>query len=393
MKKVIVLNGSLSEIPLIEEAKKLGYYVITSGNAPQLIGHQYADEYIPADYSNREQILKIVRENDINGIISCANDFGAITASYVAEKMGWRGHDTYENTVLLHQKDRFKKLFAENGIPSPLSIAFTDQKEAEKYIEGAEYPIIIKAVDLTGGKGIRRADNRQEAIEAIEYAFKASREKHIVIEPFIEGHQESMVGFLVEKKVISCMSCNCYSPINPYLIQTEVMPGDYHEVVKDELCSIMEKLAEILDLADGIMTLQYIVKNGRPYVIELMRRCLGNQFLTPVTTVSGFPWHEALVKAELGMDCSSIKAGKAEAVFAGHHGIMAQKNGTLKKVTIPDEIKKHVYKQVELIPVGGKIENYLNERVGYIYYKYDNREQICKAAETFNQQIITEIEE
>ena len=50
MKKLLILNGSFSEITLIQAAKKLGYYVITSGNNPQLIGHQYADEYIPADY-------------------------------------------------------------------------------------------------------------------------------------------------------------------------------------------------------------------------------------------------------------------------------------------------------------------------------------------------------
>lgn len=46
MKKLLILNGSFSEITLIQAAKKLGYYVITSGNNPQLIGHQYADGYL-----------------------------------------------------------------------------------------------------------------------------------------------------------------------------------------------------------------------------------------------------------------------------------------------------------------------------------------------------------
>ena len=87
--RVLILNGSLSEIPLIEEAHKLGYYVVTSGNAPSLIGHAYADEYIPCDYSDKEAVLDLVRKHRIDRIISCANDFGAITASYVAERMGW----------------------------------------------------------------------------------------------------------------------------------------------------------------------------------------------------------------------------------------------------------------------------------------------------------------
>lgn len=391
--KVLILNGSLSEIPLIQEAKKLGYYVITSGNAPSLIGHQYADEYIAADYSDKEAVLKLVKEHGIDRIVSCANDFGAITAAYVAEKMGWPGHDTYENTLLLHQKDLFKQFFYENGIRSPYSMPFDNEQEAMDYARTAEYPIIVKATDLTGGKGINRANDVREAEKAIHIAFKASRVKHIVIEPYIIGHQESFVGFVVDKRVVSSMTCNCYSPINPYLIQTEIMPGDYHDVVKDELTSVMEMICQKLDLADGVFTLQYIVKDGKPYVIELMRRCLGNQFLTPVTAVTGFPWHEGLVRAETGLDCRELKAKTPMAKYAGHHGIMTSRNGKVKSVAIPDEIRRHVFQQIELLKPGESVENYMNERIGYIYYQYDVREEIVDAAKHFNERIIVEFED
>ena len=59
MKKVLILNGSFCEVPIIKKAKELGYYVVTTGNMPNLVGHQYADEYIPADYSDKEAILKL----------------------------------------------------------------------------------------------------------------------------------------------------------------------------------------------------------------------------------------------------------------------------------------------------------------------------------------------
>ena len=52
-KRVLVLNGSFCEAPIIKKAKEMGMYVITTGNAPNLIGHQYADEYIPADYKRQ----------------------------------------------------------------------------------------------------------------------------------------------------------------------------------------------------------------------------------------------------------------------------------------------------------------------------------------------------
>lgn len=70
MKKILILNGSHSEIPLICEARGLGYYVITSGNNPHLPGHKYADEYRFGDYSNQEQMLQIAKECDIDAICS-----------------------------------------------------------------------------------------------------------------------------------------------------------------------------------------------------------------------------------------------------------------------------------------------------------------------------------
>lgn len=391
--RVLILNGSLSEIPLIEEAHRLGYYVITTGNAPTLIGHPYADEYIECDYSNKDAILNLVRSHDIDGIISCANDFGAITASYVAEKMGWPGHDSYEATLILHRKDLMKKFFVENGIRTPTSKPFTNEECAVEYARTAEYPLIIKATDLTGGKGINRADNFEQAQEAIRIAFDASKVKHIVVESFIVGHQESMVGFIVNQKVVCAVTCNCYSPINPYLIQSEIIPSDYYETVKEELTGFMERICRALNLTDGVLTLQYLVKDGVPYIIELMKRCLGNQFLTIATAATGFPWHEGLVRAELGLDCTELRVGKPLAKNVGHHGITPHRNGVIKQVTIPEEIKEHIFKSYELIKPGQKLENYMSERVGYIYYAYDDRKEIIDAVEHFNDRITVEFED
>ena len=79
--------------PLILAAKKLGFRVITTGNAPELVGHAYADEYYYADFSDKDEVLTLAREQRIDAICACANDFGAITAAYVAEEMGLPGHD------------------------------------------------------------------------------------------------------------------------------------------------------------------------------------------------------------------------------------------------------------------------------------------------------------
>ncbi len=392
--KVLILNGSFCEIPLIEEAKRMGYYVITTGNMPGLIGHSFADEYIPEDYSDKDAILKLVRENGIDHIISCANDFGVLTAAYVAEKMGWKGHDTYENAKTLHLKDLFKDYLYKNSIPSPVSKAFSDISDARSYVSNTKktnYPIIIKATDLTGGKGIMKADNAAEAYAAIDNAFAASRNKRIVIEPFITGVQQTFVSFLINKKIVSYTSCNSYSPVNPYLIQTETLPADNIGEISSELCGIIEKTAEQLELCDGIFAFQ-LIRNGKDFnIIEMMRRPFGNQFLQLVEDNTDFPWHKAQLMVQLGLDAGILQRKPVKRRFCGHHGIMAPKNGVVKGYNIPESIASHVYKKVEICPAGSEITNYLNQRIAYIFYEYDSPEEMKCAAAGFNRDISVEM--
>ena len=383
------MNGSFCELPLIEQAKKMGLHVITTGNDPSLIGHKYSDEYIPCDYSDLDAVLNLVKENNIDGIISCANDFGVLTASYVADKMNWPGHDTYKNSVLLHHKDEFKKYCYEHNIPSPHSKVVLTKEEAKKVALDAEYPIIVKANDLTGGKGIMKASNYEEAEIAIDNAFNMSRDKHILIEPFIVGTQHTISTFVVNKKVLVSTACNCYSPINPYLIQSETFPADGIENHRQELCNIIESICEDLSLEDGIFALQYIMSNDKIYIIEMMRRPFGNQFLELCSKTTGLNWNEAHIKSQLGMDCSNLKIEAPEMKYCGHHGIMTNKNGVVVNYEIPDEIKKHVYKVIEMKDDNGEyvINDCNKERVAYIYYQYESKEEMNKAVSRFNDEI------
>lgn len=386
-KKILVLNGSFCETPMIKKLKKMGYYVVTSGNAPELEGHVFADEYIAGDYSDKELMLKLVIEHQIDGIISCANDFGIITAAYVAEQMGWPGHDTYENTLLLHHKDLFKAYCAEKNIPSVKSVVFEDIETLLKYVKNCEYPIIVKANDLTGGKGICRAINYAEACEAAKNAFESSRDKQILVEPFIEGTQHAVDAFIANGKIIATTSCNCYSYVNPYLIQTETYPSNFEEQDIIPICQIIQEMVDDLNLVDGVFTVQYMRQNDQIYIIEVMRRLTGNLSFTLYEKATGFPWYEAYIRSSLGLDCEDLKADESKKQFCGHHGIFAETNGVLEGYEIPEDVKKHIYEQVELISSGEKITNYKLQRIASFFYVYDSKNEMENNAQNFYKRV------
>lgn len=231
-KKLLILNGSHSDIPLIKAGKSLGYYVITTGNRPEMIGHTYADEYYCEDFSDYKKILKLAKQINIDAICACSNYFGAITASYVAEKLKLGGHDSFEKTLVLHHKNKFKEFAEKNKIQTPKARSYFSIEAAERDKHLFKYPIIVKPVDLTGGKGIRKVNNKEEYMEAIKSVWELSRIKTIVIEEFIERTQHSFSTFLVNQKVISYFNDNEYFYLNPYLVSTSGAPAKNVHIVK-----------------------------------------------------------------------------------------------------------------------------------------------------------------
>lgn len=371
MKKVLVLNGSHSELTLINELKQMGMYVITTGNLPQGIANKYADQYIQADYSDMNAILRIASENNISGIVSCANDFGIITASYIAEKMKIPGYDSYETTLLLHQKDLFKEFALKNNMRVPFSRKFDSVESALQYADEISFPVIVKPVDLTGGKGVSRVDNKTEYKQAVTIALERSRKKVIVVEQYIEGTYHSFSTFLVDRKVVAWFSDNEYSNVNRYFVDTSAGPADYVEQVKDMLIGQAELVAEKLKLVNGVFHMQYVMdKNHRPYIIDITRRCSGDIYPEPVEHATGIPWSRWIVMSELGYSSENFVQRGTQHTICGRHCIMADTEGIVEDVVISEHIKPFIYKDVQWWHKGFEIKNHNVDKCGILFYEF-----------------------
>ncbi|MGN0495452.1 MAG: acetyl-CoA carboxylase biotin carboxylase subunit family protein [Lachnospiraceae bacterium] len=382
MKKLLVLNGSHSDIPLIKAGKELGYYVITTGNRPELIGHQYGDEYVYGDFSNVEEMYKIFRNYDLDGVCACANDFGAITASYLADKLGLPGHDSYETTLILHHKDKFKEFSKKYDIPTPLAESFLDVETTVKYGDTVDYPVMVKPIDLTGGKGVTRVCKKEDYRDAIEHAFSISKAKKIVVEPYIEGTQHSFSTFLVKGKVAAYFSDNEYSMDNPFLVSTSCGPATNVEYAEKILIDTAEKIADVLQLRDGVFHYQYIRdKNNFPHILEITRRCSGDLYNVPVEHATGIEWAKWIVKTELGYSCDDFPIGKKQTIMGGRHCIMGRRNGIVKDVYISPDIKENIYDEFMWWTPGYAIENYMVDKVGIVFLQFSDYDEMIEKTE------------
>ncbi len=388
-KKLLIAGGSHSDIPLIEAGKKLGFYVVTTGNRPNDLGHKYSDEYQNVDFSNLADMLSLSKRLKIDAICSCCNDFSALTSAYVAEKLGLPGHDSYETMLILHHKDLYRKFALDNKIPTPYAESFDNIKHALEAINKFSLPLIIKPIDLTGGKGVSKIIDRKDFKPAIEKAFAISRAKRIVIEEFINGTQHSFSSFIRNGKVVFHFSDNEYSYINPYLVSTSSTPALSPDIVDKKLITISEKIASLLSLKTGIFHVQYLQQGEKITIIEITRRCPGDLYTKPVYYSTGIDYAFWIVKAEAGMDCSGLPQVQSKGFF-GRHCIMSAKEGKVKDIIIDSNIKNNIIDQLMWWKPGDNIDNYLTSKFGIVFLKYDSKDEMINKTQRLNELIRVE---
>lgn len=377
MKRILFTNGTYNDVPLIASAHKLGLYVITSGNDPNGAGHTCSDEYCPCDFSDLEAMLNLAKDKKIDYVCSCGNDLSAITAAYIAEQLGLPGHDTYAVSRVFHEKDEFKRVVAELKLTSPNSIMFSDENAAEEYVQRAVFPQIVKPVDLGGGKGVSVASTAEEGVAAVRKAFQKSKNKRIVIEDYIQGTQHGFICYIKDKKVVFDYSTNDYSYLNPFMVWIgSGYPADGYSEVRDQIIHDVEKMATYLGMADGFLTIQYMMHDGKAFFLETMRRCLGNFHFKCISRDVGVDLYDLFVRTECGMDCLEIlKKIHYTGLKSGFVGLYANRNGVFEDVILNSAFKGYVFDQMILSPKGHIINDYLYDKLGMVWFSFNSEEE------------------
>ena len=374
-KRLLLVGGGYADIPLIIEAQKLGYYVISSGNRACDLGHQYADKYVPADFSEPEAVLEVAVSNRINAICPCANDFSAIACSYVAERLGLPGHDAYETSKLIHHKDAYRQFASANALPTPKAKGFSDLNSARLGVRSFGFPVIVKPVDLTGGKGITKVNCLADVEDALAKAFLVSKEKRVIVEEFIEGERHGFSALIKSGKVVFYFLDNEEYYLNPYMVSAASAPACVSDAIAHELVKQAETISHKLSLTDGIFHVQYILAEQQPIIIEICRRPPGDLYIKLVEYATGVNYPMWLVKLFSGEDCSDIVHQNVKGYFL-RHCVMADRNGIVFDVEIAPEVQSNIIDRMMWWKPGDVVNNYLTQKLGIVFLKFGSMDEM-----------------
>ena len=388
MKKLLMLGGSLYQTYAIKEAKRLGYYVITCDYLPDNPGHKYADEYHNVSTTDKDAVLKLAKELNVDGIVAYASDPAAPTAAFVCEQLGLPT-SPYKSVEILSNKDRFRDFLQKNGFNCPKAMGFTTYEDALAHIDEFHLPVMVKPVDSSGSKGINKMTDKSQLKSFVEDALSYSRSKRFLIEEFIvkKGHQISGDAFSVDGKLVfHCLGNEFYDPNcdKDFAPLGECWPFQMDHKYIEDLEEQLQLIMTLLSMESNAYNVEAIVgEDDKVYLLELGARSGGSLIPQVTEYATGINMVTWVIQAAVGdpIDLSMLK-GKREMPIKGYwsnYMVHSDKTGKYQSISFdPDFENNHLVDFVNDLKVGDEVHRFRDAQdcIGEFILQYDSMEQM-----------------
>ena len=208
MKVLIVGSGGREHAIATSVAKspKVDKIYCAPGNA----GIGMIAECVPIGAMEFDKIVAFAKENAIDLTIVGMDDplVGGLIDEL--EKEGLRAFGPRKNAAILEGSKAFSKdLMKKYNIPTAGYENFDNADDAIKYLETAEFPIVLKADGLALGKGVLICNDFEEAKEGVKSIMLdkqfGTAGNRMVIEEFMTGREVSVLSY-VDGKTIKTMT-------------------------------------------------------------------------------------------------------------------------------------------------------------------------------------------
>lgn len=396
MKKILLLGGSAQQVVAIETAKRLGYYTVLCDFLPDNPGQYHADRFYLESTTDKETILRIAKEEQIDGILAYASDPAAPTAAYVSDKLNLPGNP-YDSVEILCNKDRFRKFLSENGFNAPRSGGYRTKEEVLADLDRYSLPVIMKPVDSSGSKGATVLHSPDNAEEAAEFAFSFSRSHRVIVEEYLEKKHPYLIGgdvFVIGGKIVQWGLLNCHRDpeVNPLVPVGKSYPLKLEDKDVQHVREVLQKMVDKLNIRTGALNVELIVdKNDRVWPIDIGPRSGGNMIPDLLGYIFGVDIPELCVKAAMG-DSVDMKASEGIPYYATHN-LHTAENGIFEGIDFDEILEKKIIKKCIYKEKGDPVEYFDNaaKALGIIFMKFDTEKEMNELLDHIKEHITVQV--
>lgn len=394
MKKLLVIGAGFLQDFVIQKAKAMGYETLAVDMDPDAIGFKHADKHKLINIVDEEACYQYAKEENIDGVLTAATDYGVLTASYIANKMGLPGIP-YESAKLIKNKYLVRKCLFENKVDDTTqSYEIDENTNVDDIKNDITYPVIVKPCDGSGSRGTSRVDNPDNLLTACTFAMNGSLSRKAEIEPFIEGDEYGVESLVIDGEIHVLGVMKKWMTKPPYYAELgHAMPSGLPNEIEEKAIRCATKAIRALNIISGSVNMDVLItKENKIHIVDIGARMGGNMIgpcIIPFGT--GLSYLENMIKTAVRDKSDwSINNHKAVATKLIAFPINVKISQMPDFDALMDKYDVEIYHHMEL---GDCVKEYHTnlDGCGYIVSKRDNVEEAESVAKEVLKIIIDNI--
>ncbi len=199
--RILVLGAGIYQVPLIQTAQQMGLEAIVVSRPGNYPGFSVADRSLPLDTTDCAGILEAARELSVDGIITTGTDVAMRSIGRVCDALGLSGLSE-RAAMLATDKALMKDAFAKGGVSTSPFEVVRSLGDALSAAASIGYPVMVKACDVSGSRGISKVGSPEELPRAHEEARAATRKDYVVVEGFVSGHEIGVDAYVSQGELV-----------------------------------------------------------------------------------------------------------------------------------------------------------------------------------------------
>ena len=287
-----------SSVHSVYALQKEGYETVLMNNNPETVSTDFAvADRLYFEPLTLEEVLNVIEAEQIKKVIV---QFGGQTAINLVKGLEEANVPllgvTYDIIDQLEDRDRFYQLLEELDIPHVPGMMANNEEELVSNAKKIGYPVLLRPSYVIGGRGMFIVKDEQQLRELLE---QGAITYPLLIDAYLDGKE-------AEVDVVADGSDILLPTIIEHVEKAGVHSGDSYAVLPAQTIA-NEEQAKIIEYAEkivkklkfkGIMNIQYVIANGRVYVLEVNPRA--SRTVPIVSKATGIPLAQIATKLLLG---------------------------------------------------------------------------------------------
>lgn len=344
-KKLLVQGAGRGNLGIVKTGKKQDIRMIITGLGGDFPCNPYADKFCYADISDPEAVLKVAQEEKVDGAIICCSDTGLRAVGRCNDALHLTGI-TEEAAIVSSNKFLMKEKLLANGIRAAAFFKVTTEEELCQAVKKIEFPVIIKAIDLQGSRGIAIVRDEETLISSYHEVMSLTRQSYCIVEEFLEGKEYGAQSFVYNNEVLfvlphgdETIMCKTAVPIGHY------MPYEMDSVLYEDTCKQVKNAIKALGLNNCAVNVDLIEKDGKAFIIELTGRVGANCLPELVSNYYGINYYEMILRTALGESPLPVFKKRKEPCATLARMVQSDKAGLVKSISFPklEDVEIHMF--------------------------------------------------